>query len=60
MERIFAENLDATDPLNSFKNLFYIDDESVCYLDGNSLGRLPKKTLVELNELLVEEWGKKL
>jgi len=60
MERIFAENLDATDPLNSFKNLFYIDDESVCYLDGNSLGRLPKKTLVELNELLVEEWGKKV
>lgn len=60
MERIFAEELDATDPLNSFKNLFYIDDESVCYLDGNSLGRLPKKTLVELNELLVEEWGKKV
>lgn len=60
MERIFAEGLDATDPLNSFKNLFYIDDESVCYLDGNSLGRLPKKTLVELNELLVEEWGKKV
>ncbi len=60
MERIFAENLDATDPLKSFKNFFYIDDESVCYLDGNSLGRLPKKTLVELNELLVEEWGKKV
>ncbi len=60
MERIFAENLDSKDPLKSFKSLFYIDDESVCYLDGNSLGRLPKKTVQNLNELLVEEWGKKV
>ena len=48
MERKFAEALDAQDPLKNFKNLFYVDDDSVCYLDGNSLGRLPNKTIDEL------------
>ena len=57
MERKFAEALDAQDPLKNFKNLFYVDDDSVCYLDGNSLGRLPNKTIDELNGLLIDEWG---
>jgi len=60
MERKFAEALDAQDPLKNFKNLFYVDDDSVCYLDGNSLGRLPNKTIDELNGLLIDEWGKKV
>ena len=58
MDRSVAVKLDEMDPLKKYKKLFYIDDESVCYLDGNSLGRLPKKTVLDLNNLLTNEWGK--
>ena len=36
--------LDAADPLAPFRERFVIDDPSVVYLDGNSLGRLPRAT----------------
>jgi len=52
-----AEN---QDQLRSFRQRFVIEDESVCYLDGNSLGRMPKRTVEEINALLVNEWGKKM
>lgn len=58
MDRSVAVKLDEMDPLNKYKKLFYFDDESVCYLDGNSLGRLPNKTVLDLNNLLTNEWGK--
>lgn len=60
MDRTKALELDRHDPLRSYKDRFFIADEKVCYLDGNSLGRLPKKTIDEVNNLLIEEWGKKI
>ena len=42
--RAYAEQLDATDALASYRGRFEIPDDSVIYLDGNSLGRLPAST----------------
>ncbi len=56
----YIKTLDKNDPLSKFKNKFYIEDKKVCYLDGNSLGRLPKETIKEINSFLNNEWGAKL
>ena len=52
--------LDAQDPLRGFRDQFVIADPELCYLDGNSLGRLPKKTAEVVQRFLVEEWGSQL
>ena len=56
----YIKSLDKSDPLSKFKNKFYFKDKKVCYLDGNSLGRLPKETIKEINSFLENEWGSKL
>lgn len=56
----FVRQLDANDPLKSFKSEFVITDPDLCYLDGNSLGRLPKRTVEEVNSFLLNEWGPEL
>ena len=55
--RSTAEALDAADPLGHFRDRFYIDDEDTCYLDGNSLGRLPLETVSAVGEFMNDEWG---
>ena len=52
--------LDQSDPISNFKNEFHIQNKNLLYLDGNSLGRLPKKTIVDLNSFITEEWGNQL
>jgi kynureninase len=52
--------LDAADPLARYKDEFVIADPEVCYLDGNSLGRLPKRTVEVVQQYLVHEWGGEL
>lgn len=52
--------LDQYDPLRAFRNEFFISSPEICYLDGNSLGRLPKKTIEQVNSFLTEEWGSEL
>ena len=59
-ERDYALRLDAADPLAKFRELFYGVDPDLCYLDGNSLGRLPKATIGVVQEYLLNEWGPKL
>jgi kynureninase len=59
-ERQFALDLDAQDPLARYHELFVNDDPDICYLDGNSLGRLPKKTISVVNDFLIKEWGPKI
>ncbi|MGA1627959.1 MAG: aminotransferase, partial [Aquiluna sp.] len=56
----FVRKLDGEDKLASFRNLFHFSDKDVCYLDGNSLGRLPKRTIEEVNSFLTGEWGHEL
>ena len=51
--------LDAEDPLRHFRDEFEIRDGLV-YLDGNSLGMLPKRTLARMNRTVTEEWGQGL
>jgi kynureninase len=40
-----------------FRDRFLIADESIAYLDGNSLGRLPKRTQTLLSEAITQQWG---
>ena len=54
------DGLDQSDALASFKTEFHIQNKNLIYLDGNSLGRLPKKTISNINDFLIEEWGTKL
>ena len=56
-DRQYALDLDKNDPLAHFKSKFVITDPAMCYLDGNSLGRLPHATVVAVNNFLTQEWG---
>ena len=51
--------LDAADPLASFRDRFVPIEEGLIYLDGNSLGR-PTKASVERVNALAEAWSKRL
>ncbi|MBC7596651.1 MAG: kynureninase [Kineosporiaceae bacterium] len=51
---------DAADPLAPFRERFVIGDEPIAYLDGNSLGRLPKATAARLRDFIDHEWGARL
>ena len=56
-DREYALQLDKSDPLAHFKSQFVISDPEMCYLDGNSLGRLPKATITAINDFMTNEWG---
>ena len=58
--RAHAEALDAADPLRIWRDEFVVADPELCYLDGNSLGRLPRATVDRVARYLVEEWGTEL
>jgi kynureninase len=60
MERSRVQELDQADSLREYTSQFVVGDTDVCYLDGNSLGRLPKKTVEVINRFLVNEWGEKV
>jgi kynureninase len=59
-EYSFAQKLDQQDELASFRDKFVISDPDLIYLDGNSLGRLPVKTVGYMNHIVEEEWGERL
>ncbi|MFO7617732.1 MAG: kynureninase [Bacteroidales bacterium] len=52
--------LDAADPLRSFRDEFLTDDPDLIYLDGNSLGRLPVRTVELMRQMVEHEWGGRL
>jgi kynureninase len=56
-DREYALELDKNDPLAHFKSRFVITDPQMCYLDGNSLGRLPKSTITAISDFMNKEWG---
>ena len=51
--------LDAADPLAPFRERFHLR-EGLIYLDGNSLGALPKATGDRLAKVVGHEWGEGL
>jgi kynureninase len=59
LSREHALAVDAADPLRGFRARFVDEQPERIYLDGNSLGRLPRATRDRLGEL-VGEWGDRL
>ncbi len=55
-----ARALDAADPLSAFRERFVIADPALIYLDGNSLGRLPRATADRLATVAGHGWGERL
>jgi kynureninase len=64
LTRAAAEALDATDELAEFRDRFVgTDDDSPgrnIYLDGNSLGRMPRDTPAALARVVEQEWAQGL
>ncbi len=64
LTRDAAAALDASDPLAGFRSRFTgtEDDggDGLLYLDGNSLGRLPRDTPAALSRVVEEQWGRGL
>jgi len=59
LARADAEALDAEDDLAFLREAFVLP-EGVVYLDGNSLGALPRRTAERLREVTEREWGRDL
>ena len=59
-DRAYALELDKNDPLGEYRSKFVITDPNLCYLDGNSLGRLPHATVKVVSDFLSQEWGKEV
>jgi kynureninase len=57
LTRETARQLDAQDPLGSFREAFVIQDPELIYFDGNSLGRLPKAVVARMQRAVEQEWG---
>jgi len=57
LERARAGELDAADPLAGYRDRFALDDPSLIYLNGNSLGALPLATTRRLESMIRSEWG---
>jgi kynureninase len=53
----FAKQLDQQDALASYRERFVANDPDLIYLDGNSLGRLPKSVIGRMKKAVEEEWG---
>jgi kynureninase len=50
---------DRSDPLRAFRDRFFLP-EGVIYLDGNSLGPLPRATPERIAAVVRQEWGESL
>jgi len=57
LSREFALQLDQQDSLASYRDQFVINDSDLIYLDGNSLGRMPKLVIERMKRAVEEEWG---
>jgi kynureninase len=51
-----CQHRDAADPLRSLRNLFSIP-QGLIYLDGNSLGVMPKAAAARAAQVITQEWG---
>ena len=52
--------LDFQDPLTSYRDRFLIHDPNLIYLDGNSLGMMPKAAQERAKQVIEEQWGQDL
>ena len=56
VDRAHAESLDADDPLASWRDEFVTGDPHLVYLDGNSLGMTPKRTIEAVRHVVETQW----
>ncbi len=59
MERADCETLDRDDPLREMRHAFDLP-EGIVYLDGNSLGALPRAAAQRARDVVDEQWGRGL
>ncbi|MEN9506905.1 MAG: hypothetical protein RI958_2831 [Actinomycetota bacterium] len=57
LTRADAEALDASDPLARWRDEFVVGDPTLVYLDGNSLGRAPRRTIERMRAVIEQEWA---
>jgi kynureninase len=55
-----ARERDREDPLAHCRDEFVVEDDGLLYLDGNSLGRLPKRAEALVSNVVREGWGSRL
>src|SRR5512133_484638 len=55
--RAFAQQLDQQDSLASSREQFVFNDPDLIYLDGNSLGMMPKAAQERSRQVVDEQWG---
>lgn len=60
IDEAYAFELDARDPLAHFRERFVVSEPDLIYMDGNSLGRLPRDTITRAEELITHQWGTRL
>jgi kynureninase len=58
--RDYALSLDLADELKDFRQEFVIPVPGLIYMDGNSLGRLPRRTTGRVEQIVSQEWGNRL
>lgn len=59
IDRATCEAWDLADPLAGFRDLFALP-AGIVYLDGNSLGALPKAMAARMQAIIAREWGEGL
>jgi kynureninase len=59
MTRRDFETFDKNDPLAHWRGEFSLPKDTI-YLDGNSLGVLPRATLARMQDVITREWGQDL
>jgi kynureninase len=52
-----ALKMDVTDPLARWRDEFLIPSSFLVYLDGNSLGMMPARTMMRLIHVMNDEWS---
>lgn len=60
IDKEYALALDEQDPLAPFRERFVITEPDLIYMDGNSLGRLPKASVPIAEDLIQQQWGTRL
>jgi len=59
LSREALRELDKHDPLRSFREKFSLPQELI-YMNGNSLGAMPKDAVHRSQQIVAEQWGKRL
>ncbi|MFN3256640.1 MAG: aminotransferase class V-fold PLP-dependent enzyme [Ilumatobacter sp.] len=57
IERSTAEELDAGDALAHWRDEFVVVDPDLIYLDGNSLGMAPKRSIAAVRDAMEHAWA---